>query len=809
MPIIAQNIPLPPTAISPPAIAASLNIYDFVQFITKLNGNINLCGIIEGQPVVSLTLQSASEAVAKINELNAQHYNCYFTANKVRSGTMTKPKKTDIVDVTFAHVDIDPPHNLDVAAVQLWKQGLRANVPQLIAAYKPSIIVWSGNGLQLFWKHEVALPIEAGEQINKTLIALFDGDTGTHNADRLMRLPATLNYPTAAKIKKGYSSEPVSAELLYINEGPTFQAALFPKPSVVDVPPAPPALPVISTPILSTTGVLRAAFERKLSSDIGLSLFYSYKSIPDVGHSEVFISLLNHAAFFAQGNNALVLEWVKDSGLGRSNWFMQRLARADGIVIKEIDDAIATQQAFYDPNHNASVGDLSHSDLADELGRRWFYENARFISKQSRWLLWDETRWQSESKLHHLSIIGSYLRDRSNELSDWMEEEPTLDEKTIRSVKAEIKVLKSAPMRVNIESIIRTDPRCTSLTTDFDAAPRVLGTPTGTVDLVTGVITPPRRTNYMTKQTAVSVVDGEPTQWLVFLNTIFSWDSSMVRFIQTLCGYMLTGLTVEEKLFFFYGTGANGKSKLLETVFYILGDYAKRAPASMLLEQRNNEHPTAMAGLQGARGVFASEVPSGKSWNEQVIKDSTGGDTITARLMRQDFFEFTPQFKLIVAGNHQPRLRNVDESVVRRMVMVPFEVTIEESKRDTHLGEKLKSEAGQILGWMIEGSVRYFNEGLIIPPRVVAASSAYIKNEDVIGEYIEEHLINTDCEKDKVAFSSIFDNYKTWIMKQGYNFNMTERQLKKAFKDRDYLIKRSNHVTSVHKVSAVYKTPFS
>ena len=379
------------------------------------------------------------------------------------------------------------------------------------------------------------------------------------------------------------------------------------------------------------------------------------------------------------------------------------------------------------------------------------------------------------------------------------------NEKLMRSVKAESKLLKSAQTRMNVQSMIKTNPKCAISSAKLDANPKVIGTPNSTVDLTTGMLRPPIRSDLITKQTACSVRDGDPLTWLKFLNDIFEDDSEMIQFIQTLCGYMLSGLTIEEKLFFFYGTGANGKSKFLETIYFILGDYAKRAPASLLLEQRNQQHPTAMAGLMGARGVFASEIPSGKTWDDQVIKDCTGGDTVTARLMRQDFFEFTPQFKLVVAGNHQPRLKNVDESVVRRMIMIPFNVTIPPEKRDTKLGEKLKAEAGQILGWAIKGAVRYFAEGLIIPTKVAETSADYIKNEDIIGEFIDECL---EVYDDKTKIEIIFTNYKHWITKQGYTYPITERQLRKELKDREYSLIRSNHVWYIRNMKTRSAVPY-
>lgn len=363
------------------------------------------------------------------------------------------------------------------------------------------------------------------------------------------------------------------------------------------------------------------------------------------------------------------------------------------------------------------------------------------------------------------------------------------ESKTMRWAKSESRFLKSAPTRASVESVIRTDPKCAISPEQFNQNLSVIGTPAGTVNLETGIMSLAKPKEYITKLTGCSPnKDTPPTLWIKFLNEIFDSDQKLICFIQILCGYILTGLTSEQKLFFLYGTGANGKSIFLETLFYILGDYAKRAPASMFLEQRNESHPTAMAGLEGSRFVVGSEVPGGATFNVQMVKDSTGGDTITARKMRQDFRDFKPQFTILIAGNHQPRLRSVDESVRRRMVMIPFTVTIPKENRDVNLGKKLKDEAGSILQWCIEGAVQYFKHGLTIPERVSAASSEYIRNEDVIGEFIDVKLITGErCE-----FPNVYKCYQKWLKAQGYNYTMTERQFRKELKDRGMNIKRSN-----------------
>ncbi len=210
-------------------------------------------------------------------------------------------------------------------------------------------------------------------------------------------------------------------------------------------------------------------------------------------------------------------------------------------------------------------------------------------------------------------------------------------------------------------------------------------------------------------------------RWLAFLHDIFAGDAELIAFIQRAAGYALTGETREHKLLFLYGTGRNGKSVLLNILFYIWGEYARRTHATSFLNSTGDKHPTDLAGLQGARLVAGSELPKGKTWDESVIKDLTGGDVLTARYMRGDFFDFDPQLTLFIAGNNMPSFRGVDEAIRARVVLVPFAVTIPPERRDTHLADKLKAEAGQILQWAIEGAVMWQQRGLDVPASVAAA----------------------------------------------------------------------------------------
>ena len=261
----------------------------------------------------------------------------------------------------------------------------------------------------------------------------------------------------------------------------------------------------------------------------------------------------------------------------------------------------------------------------------------------------------------------------------------------------------SAKTVAAVERLGLADRRIAATLDQWDADPWLLNTPDGVVDLRTGDIRPHDPFDYMTKITAVGP-RGDCPRFLAFLDRIAGGDTDLVAYLRRVFGYALTGARRPSwRSFFGYGNGANGKSVLLSTVSGLLGDYHKTAPIETFTASNGDRHPTDLAGLRGARLVTATETEEGRRWAESRIKSLTGGDKIAARFMRQDFFEFMPQFKLVIAGNHKPGLRSVDEAIRRRFHLVPFAVTIPPDERDPDpQASKAAIEWPGILQWMID-----------------------------------------------------------------------------------------------------------
>jgi putative DNA primase/helicase len=197
----------------------------------------------------------------------------------------------------------------------------------------------------------------------------------------------------------------------------------------------------------------------------------------------------------------------------------------------------------------------------------------------------------------------------------------------------------------------------------------------------------------------------------------------------------------------------------------LMGTYAKTAPIETFTATTNEHHPTDLAGLRGARLVTAVETEDGRHWAESKLKRLTGGDPIAARFMRQDYFEYVPQFKLLIAGNHKPSFCTVDEAIRRRVHLIPFTITIPEADRDQRLTEKLRVELGGILRWAIDGCLAWQAEGLNPPAVVIHATRDYLATEDSMGRWLEEC-----CDVGSVYASTVralFGNWSEWCRQNG------------------------------------------
>jgi putative DNA primase/helicase len=402
-------------------------------------------------------------------------------------------------------------------------------------------------------------------------------------------------------------------------------------------------------------------------------------------------------------------------------------------------------------------------------------DGLRYVAEWNRWLQWNGTRW---------------CRDRTELAFDYSRE--ICRDAATKANASDRKRLASAATVAAVARLARADRRIAAATDEWDANANLLNTPGGVVHLPSGEIWPPDPSLQMTKMTAVAPGDTCP-RWLDFLDQITGSNQPLVDYLQRVVGYSLTGHTKEHALFFGHGPGANGKSVFLNAIRAIMADYATPATMETFMTTRTEQHPTGIASLRGARLVMANETESGRAWAESRIKALTGGDPMQARFMRADFFEFTPEFKLFVVGNHKPALANVDEAIRRRLHLIPFTVTMPPEARDEDLPNKLQSEWPGILLWAIEGALLWHEYGLAPPEIVRNATAEYFEEQDAIagwiaGECETEGLPDFQRENTRDLFAS----WSLWAKAAGEQPG-TSKWFSEQLQNRGFPKKREGH----------------
>jgi putative DNA primase/helicase len=384
----------------------------------------------------------------------------------------------------------------------------------------------------------------------------------------------------------------------------------------------------------------------------------------------------------------------------------------------------------------------------------------RYVADWGKWLCWDGVRWQFDRTLAVFDRARAICRAAAAQCN-----------------KAKLaKELASAKTRAAVVSMAREDRRLAATVEQWDADPWLLNTPKGVIDLRTGEMREHRAGDYLIHMTSVAP-GGDCPLWSTFLDRVTGSDQPLQQYLQRMCGYALTGMTLEHALFFLYGKGRNGKGTFVNAIAGILGDYRRTAPIETFVASHSDKHPTDLAGLRGARLVTVTETEEGRRWAESRVKMLTGGDEVSARFMRQDYFDYTPQFKLLISGNHKPSLRSVDEAIRARFNLIPFTVTIPVEERDKDLGNKLKAEWPGILQWMIDGCLDWQERELAPPELVTKATTDYLDAQDSVAAWLNEC-----CELDANLWErsqTLFASWKAFAERSGHFVGDT-----KTFRDR-------------------------
>jgi P4 family phage/plasmid primase-like protien len=380
----------------------------------------------------------------------------------------------------------------------------------------------------------------------------------------------------------------------------------------------------------------------------------------------------------------------------------------------------------------------------------------RYCHPWNKWLVWDKRRWRMDN-------TGAIYRFAMATALSIKKEASVKDEK--RAIREHVEWGNMSEGRSRIEAMLalaRSLQDVPILPEELDRDRWLLNVQNGTLDLKTSELRPHRREDLLTSLAPVEYdPDATCPLWDGTLNLFLAGDREMIQFWQRLCGRCLTGDISEQIRPILYGTGGNGKSTILATLYGMLGtDYALMAPPGLLLQKNNETHPTDRASLFGKRLVIDIESAEDARLNENFVKQLTGSDPLTVRRMREDFWSFDPTHKLLLATNHKPVIKETKDAIWRRIKLIPFTVKVPKTQENINVPELLKAEYSGILSWCLRGLADWQHNGLQCPDKVEIATKKYRDDEDTLARFLAEECIV--AEGASVRFKVLYERYHRW-----------------------------------------------
>lgn len=419
--------------------------------------------------------------------------------------------------------------------------------------------------------------------------------------------------------------------------------------------------------------------------------------------------------------------------------------------LKKIAFSIGKKSPVADDEHLTDLGNARRFVAAH-------HKKVRSILVQRHpWLVWQGSRWEPDvtgevERMAKLTVRALY-KDAA---------ECTDDDRRDELLKHALKSESSPRIRAMIE-LASTEPEISLTPEQLDANPWLLNIHNGTIDLKTGELHEHRRGDYITKLAPVFYDEkAECPRWEQFLAEVLDGNTELIEFVQRAVGYSLTGDVREQVLFFLYGQGSNGKSTFMEIIRSLCGDYATQADFRSFQSVRGDGPRSDIARMRAARFVAAVEARGERGFDETIVKQITGTDVVVARKLYEDEIEFKPQFKLWLAANHKPMVKEQTEAFWRRIRLIPFTVVIPANKRKKTLGEKLTKELSGILNWALAGCAEWREHGLMPPTSVVKATKEYKEEHDVLGEFLASNCVLDP--KGWTSATSLYTAFTDWWM---------------------------------------------
>lgn len=530
----------------------------------------------------------------------------------------------------------------------------------------------------------------------------------------------------------------------------------------------------ITVNLNSVDDIVRAACSAKNGSLF--KALYSGDFSAYASQSEADMAFCNMLAFWC-GCDAEKMDAIfRQSGLMRDKWDRKQSGTTYGVIT--LQKAISGCSQTYNPkkqnDYSISIGNGKVIQTVDEEKMRaytfddmgnaerfvdLFGENVRYCYTEKKWYFYNSMRWSVDNLGVILRMADKCVEAMKAEAKLYLQAD---EESGGDMAKAFGKHIKSSRSNKSKKAMLNEiEHHLPILPIQMDRYKMALNTPSGIINLKNGDVKAHNPEYYFTKITSVDCAEAaDCPRWLAFLNDIFAGDKDLIRYIQKAVGYSLTGSTAEQCAFFLYGTGRNGKSTFIDVIRDVFGDYAANIQPEtiMVKSSQSNAINSDIARLKGARLVTSVEPNEGVRLNEGLLKQLTGDDTVTARKLYSEEFEFKPEFKLWMATNHKPIIRGTDTGIWRRIHMIPFDVQIPEDKVDKNLTHKLKAEMTGIFKWCIDGCLMWQREGLQMPAAVLKSVREYRREMDVISAFIEDKC----TLEGTVQASTLYAAYVSW-----------------------------------------------
>ena len=413
--------------------------------------------------------------------------------------------------------------------------------------------------------------------------------------------------------------------------------------------------------------------------------------------------------------------------------------------------AAATTTPTVDPDGQQK--DYGHAAVLARL----FKDRYRWAVHRGSWMRYDGRVWQPDAEEHVAKEAADALRQHyAAQLA------AATDKATVLDLTKKVQETCLYSRITGALAFLRGWDGILTMSDEWDRDPWLLNVNNGTLDLRTGEL---RHHDPADLCTRLGPVDHDPNakgpHWEQHINR-FLPNPNVRRQVQRDLGRALPGVTLEESLPIWYGTGANGKTTTARALLKVLGDYADRAAPNLLVQSKYERHPTEVADLAGLRLAFSVEVDQGKHLAEALVKELTGGDRKKGRFMRQDFFSFEQTFSIVLIVNHKPIVTGTDEGIWRRVAVIPWEHRIPDAEKrpQEEVVSELVSEGPAILRWLLDGLRDWQNDHGWVAPEVRAASDAYRAEMDVLGDFIAECCILGP--RYEVAKGELYQAYTTW-----------------------------------------------